>query len=89
MPGKEGVTVQPTEKAAQAPQAVDRSKEEKAQVERERPTAPKAAAPASPRTEFIETAYWNPSVVTDSNGRARVRFRAPTALAEYRLTARG
>ena len=41
------------------------------------------------REAFVETAYWNPSVVTDANGRARVTFRAPTALAEYRLTALG
>ena len=41
------------------------------------------------RQRFVETAYWNPSVVTGKDGKAKVTFRAPTALSEYRLTARG
>jgi len=44
---------------------------------------------ARPRERFAETAYWNPAVVTDKEGKARVRFRAPMALSEYRFTARG
>jgi tetratricopeptide (TPR) repeat protein len=43
----------------------------------------------SPREKYVETAYWNPSVVTDKEGKARIRFRAPNALSEYRITARG
>jgi uncharacterized protein YfaS (alpha-2-macroglobulin family) len=42
-----------------------------------------------PREQFVETAYWNPSVVTGRDGKARVTFRAPMALSEYRFTARG
>src|SRR5262249_24535672 len=42
-----------------------------------------------PRERFVETAYWNPSVVTGRDGKARVTFRAPMALSEYRFTARG
>src|SRR5579864_3188164 len=42
-----------------------------------------------PRQQFVETAYWNPSVVTGKDGKARVTFRAPLALSEYRFTARG
>jgi len=41
------------------------------------------------RERFVETAYWNPHVVTDKAGKARVTFKAPSALSEYRLTARG
>ncbi|HEX4753996.1 MAG TPA: MG2 domain-containing protein, partial [Solirubrobacterales bacterium] len=41
------------------------------------------------RRRFVETAYWNPSVVTDKQGKARVTFKAPTALSRYRFTARG
>jgi uncharacterized protein YfaS (alpha-2-macroglobulin family)/TolA-binding protein len=41
------------------------------------------------RERFVETAYWNPGVVTGPDGKARVTFRAPTALSEYRFTARG
>ena len=41
------------------------------------------------RQRFVETAYWNPSVVTGADGKARVSFRAPSALSEYRITARG
>ncbi|WP_337176859.1 MG2 domain-containing protein [Paludisphaera sp.] len=45
--------------------------------------------PAAPRERFVETAYWNPAVVTGADGKARVTFPAPAALSEYRLTARG
>ena len=46
-------------------------------------------APLAPRQSFVETAYWNPSVVTGKDGKARVTFSAPTALSQYRFTARG
>jgi uncharacterized protein YfaS (alpha-2-macroglobulin family)/TolA-binding protein len=49
----------------------------------------KAGLEAQPREQFVETAYWNPSVVTDKQGKARVTFKAPMALSEYRFTARG
>jgi uncharacterized protein YfaS (alpha-2-macroglobulin family)/TolA-binding protein len=42
-----------------------------------------------PRARFVETAFWNPSVVTGKDGKARVTFRAPSALSEYQITARG
>ena len=45
--------------------------------------------PAVPRERFAETAYWNPLVVTGKDGKARVTFKAPTALSAYRITARG
>ena len=41
------------------------------------------------RQQFAETAYWNPAIVTGPDGRATVKFDAPSALSEYRLTARG
>ena len=30
-----------------------------------------------PRERFVETAYWNPLVVTGKDGKARVTFKAP------------
>jgi alpha-2-macroglobulin len=42
-----------------------------------------------PREKYVETAYWNPSVVTDKEGKARITYKAPNALSEYRITARG
>ena len=42
-----------------------------------------------PRERFAETAYWNPLVVTGKDGKARITFKAPTALSAYRITARG
>ncbi len=42
-----------------------------------------------PRERFVETAYWNPSVVTDKQGKARLTFKAPMALSAYRFNARG
>lgn len=47
-----------------------------------------AATPA-PRQQYVETAYWNPSVVTGEDGKAIVKFQAPSALSEYQFTARG
>ena len=41
------------------------------------------------RERFVETAYWNPSVVTDKDGKARLTFKAPSALSDYRIMARG
>ncbi len=48
-----------------------------------------ANAAPQPRERFVETAYWNPSVVTDKGGKATITFNAPMALAEYRFSARG
>ena len=51
--------------------------------------SPDRQDPLPPRERFVETAYWNPSVVTDEQGKARLTFRAPTALSRYEFTARG
>lgn len=40
------------------------------------------------RGEFIDTAYWNPSVITDANGEASVSVRLPDNLTTWRLDAR-
>jgi len=39
------------------------------------------------RTVFKDTAYWNPSVQTDVNGRAQVRFKLPDNLTTWRVSA--
>lgn len=41
------------------------------------------------RKQFKDTAYWQPSAVTGSDGRATVRFRLPDNLTTWRATARG
>ena len=41
------------------------------------------------RRQVVETAYWNPAVATDAQGKARVTLRAPSALSRYQFTARG
>lgn len=41
------------------------------------------------RQQYVETAYWNPSVVTDAQGKAKITFPAPMALSRYRFSARG
>lgn len=41
------------------------------------------------RQAFVETAYWNPAIVTDAQGKARVTFPAPSALSKYQFSARG
>ncbi len=47
------------------------------------------AAATPPREAFVETAYWNPSVMTGVDGKATVKFKGPEALSEYRLMAKG
>ncbi len=39
------------------------------------------------RKKFPDTAYWNPNVVTDANGRANVSFLLPDNLTTWRATA--
>lgn len=41
------------------------------------------------RTDFSATAFWQPGVVTDSEGRASVSFRYPDSLTTWRVVARG
>lgn len=41
------------------------------------------------RTFFPNTAYWEPALITDSNGRATVIVTLPDTLTTWRLTARG
>jgi hypothetical protein len=46
-----------------------------------------AGALGTLRSRFRATAYWNPAVVTDGGGRARVSFPAPDNLTAFRLMA--
>ena len=41
------------------------------------------------RREFPDTAYWNASIVTDADGRARVTLTLPDSLTTWRMDARG
>ena len=41
------------------------------------------------RQDFRSTAYWQPSIITDANGRATVKVRFPDSLTTWRATARG
>lgn len=41
------------------------------------------------RSQFEDTAYWNPTVVTDEEGRAEVSLRLPDNLTTWRVEARG
>lgn len=41
------------------------------------------------RKRFLDTAYWGPSVITDSKGEARVSFDLPDNLTTWRATVRG
>jgi len=40
------------------------------------------------RKRFLDTAYWNPAIVTDANGEARVSFVLPDNLTTWRATVR-
>ncbi len=39
------------------------------------------------RRDFRQTAYFNPSVITDASGKARVSFKLPESLTTYRIMA--
>jgi alpha-2-macroglobulin len=41
-----------------------------------------------PRRENVDTAFWNPSLATDANGKATFSFRVPDSLTRWRITAR-
>ncbi len=66
----------------------DRGDLDRANIPREM-TKSYADIPAPARERFAETAYWNPSIVTGPDGKATVRFKAPSSLAEYRFSAKG
>jgi len=46
-------------------------------------------APEMVRREFPETAYWNPTVRTDEEGRAQVSVKLPDTLTTWRLKVKG
>lgn len=41
-----------------------------------------------PRREDVDTAAWQPDLVTDANGKVRFSFRVPDSLTRWRITAR-
>ena len=41
------------------------------------------------RGDFKSTAYWNPSLVTDANGEAVIKFNLPDNLTTFRIMAVG
>ncbi len=43
----------------------------------------------TPRRNFPDTAVWLPNIITDEQGVARVQFRLPDSLTEWRLTVNG
>ena len=51
--------------------------------------ADKSAVAIKVRKRFPDTAYWNPTVVTDTDGRAEIRFTMPDSLTTWRATVRG
>jgi uncharacterized protein YfaS (alpha-2-macroglobulin family) len=50
---------------------------------------PEAAAVGLVRQEFPDTAYWNPTVRTDADGRAQVSVQLPDTLTTWRLGVKG
>ena len=45
--------------------------------------------PTPVRSEFPDTAYWNPTVLTDTNGQADITLTLPDSLTTWRMQARG
>lgn len=42
-----------------------------------------------PRRDDVDTAFWNPSLMSDENGHVRVTFTMPDSLTRWRITVRG
>jgi uncharacterized protein YfaS (alpha-2-macroglobulin family) len=51
------------------------------------PAAPPGLAEVELRGDFRATPYWNPSLITDENGEARVSFTLPDNLTTFRIMA--
>lgn len=49
----------------------------------------KGGGPDTPRSEFVDSAYWNPVVKTDANGRATVTFTLPDNLTTWAALSTG
>jgi hypothetical protein len=43
------------------------------------------SSPGGARTDFAETLYWNPMLITDSAGKATIKFDLSDAVAKYRV----
>ncbi|MDP2898061.1 MAG: alpha-2-macroglobulin family protein, partial [bacterium] len=50
---------------------------------------PGGPPPAPVRMYFPEVGYWNPSIVTDAQGKGSVTFKVPDTATQWRLTLRG
>jgi alpha-2-macroglobulin len=84
--GPAGYTV-PSAPLATLERAEARSKSGRADAKEEAQTP--GMAPSAVRSNFADTAYWTPSVVTDSQGSATVSFAWPDNLTTWRATTRG
>lgn len=69
-------------------QEEDRFADDNRQLKKEQgPGSP--LAPTRLRSNFQDTAYWNPSVVTNAQGKAKVQVTLPDNLTTWRIQARG
>jgi uncharacterized protein YfaS (alpha-2-macroglobulin family) len=48
-------------------------------------TAPQAVAPIEPRTNFAETAFWQPGLLTGPDGSVSIEFTAPDSVTSWNL----
>lgn len=48
-----------------------------------------AAPPVQVREDFLDTAYWNPDLITDEEGHAQVRITLPDNVTTWQLDTRG
>ncbi len=49
----------------------------------------KGGGPDTPRSEFVDSAYWNPVVKTDASGRATITFTLPDNLTTWAILSTG
>ncbi|HEX9799492.1 MAG TPA: alpha-2-macroglobulin family protein [Thermoanaerobaculia bacterium] len=71
---------------APAAKSADAVQEQIASVTAESPLLDEPSAPAvTLRTDFAETAFWRPHLVTDADGAAAIEFRVPDSLTSWKL----
>jgi hypothetical protein len=73
--------------AALVPTAAPMLKETAAEKAKETEVAPQAKEPPRLRQFFPETLYWNPELVTDDNGVAKLDLEMADSITTWRLTA--
>ncbi len=85
MDGVVGGVAMPRAVPAPAPGVPAEAREEAAMAQDAAAPPPPAEAPPELRTEFAETAFWEPHLVTDAEGSVAFEFEVPDSVTEWNV----